>query len=38
MIEGAKLAKDLKTLNDKVTCSNYGVVDKMLAYRKEFIS
>ena len=23
-IEGAKLAKDLKTINDKVTFSNYG--------------
>ena len=33
-IEGAKLAKDLKMLNDKLPAHIMGVVDKMLATEK----
>lgn len=33
-IEGAKLAKDLKMLNDKLTAHIMGVVDKLLATEK----
>ena len=33
-IEGAKLAKDLKMLNDKLPAHRMGVVDKMLATEK----
>ena len=35
MVEGAKLSKDLKTINDKIPAQIMGAVDKMLATDKK---